>query len=620
MRKWILGLLFLTGSAGASTVPQTYFQNIQVQNTSTLGTVNESGLLTITRDNSQLSLVPATSTASAIVTFTNNGDSAKIGANSSAGNAMTGGTAYSLFMYPPVNRPIEFGYSGGAGLAMRIGDNGDAGNQVYIAGTVGIGTTSPSQKLEVNGSVAATSFLGPANSAVTIATTALSTNASYYPLFVPSTSNGNQVASLSTGISVNPNTNTITATTFSGALSGNASTATSATNSTNATNTGITDDTTTNATMYPTWVTTTTGNLPQKVSSTKLTFNPSTGSLSSTSFLGTFISSSSNSASAGKIQLATNDEIRWRSADNSTDYTFKKDGSNNLSYGGAAFLSGSGILLAAAVPTFAGGDITSTGGTLTLTVAKIAGTTVSGTTGSTNVMFSTSPTMTGTALFSAMTGSGLLTLTRDNAQIQLSPATNTTVAQIAMGNNGGSTTFGLNGSSAGTMITGGTAYAFDIAPANNHVLEIGTGGGAAVAIRVGVDGANTNQVAITALAGTGSRPVLADANGVLSAPVSDSRLKLNVVSLSASLDATALVRQLRGVLFNWDTSNSRVAGFGKQQEIGLIAQEVEKVVPQVVYQNIDGYRTVTYEKLVPVLIETVKALDLRIQALEKKPK
>ena len=50
----------------------------------------------------------------------------------------------------------------------------------------------------------------------------------------------------------------------------------------NATNTAITDDTSTASTMYPTWVTTTTGNLPQKVSSTKLTFKPSTGELSVT--------------------------------------------------------------------------------------------------------------------------------------------------------------------------------------------------------------------------------------------------------------------------------------------------------------------------------------------------
>lgn len=51
---------------------------------------------------------------------------------------------------------------------------------------------------------------------------------------------------------------------------------------TNAVNVGITDDATTNATMYPVWVTTNTGNLPTKVTSTKLSFNPSTGILTAT--------------------------------------------------------------------------------------------------------------------------------------------------------------------------------------------------------------------------------------------------------------------------------------------------------------------------------------------------
>jgi hypothetical protein len=51
---------------------------------------------------------------------------------------------------------------------------------------------------------------------------------------------------------------------------------------TNATNTAITEDTATNAEMYLTWVTANTGNLPQKVTSTKLTFNPSSGVLTCT--------------------------------------------------------------------------------------------------------------------------------------------------------------------------------------------------------------------------------------------------------------------------------------------------------------------------------------------------
>jgi hypothetical protein len=98
---------------------------------------------------------------------------------------------------------------------------------------------------------------------------------------------------------------TITAT-----LSGNASTATSATSATsatNATNTGITNDTTTNATMYPTWVTTTTGNLPQKVSSTKFTFNPSTGTVTATLFSGSGASLTTlngSNISSGTVEVA----------------------------------------------------------------------------------------------------------------------------------------------------------------------------------------------------------------------------------------------------------------------------------------------------------------------------
>ena len=65
-------------------------------------------------------------------------------------------------------------------------------------------------------------------------------------------------------------------------IDGNAGTATTATTATNATNTAITDDTSTSSAVYPTWVTTTTGNLPQKTSSTNLTFVPSTGTLTAT--------------------------------------------------------------------------------------------------------------------------------------------------------------------------------------------------------------------------------------------------------------------------------------------------------------------------------------------------
>lgn len=126
-----------------------------------------------------------------------------------------------------------------------------------------------------NTSITANSATSATN-ATNGATVATTTNASFFPLFAASSTNSNQPFNLDTTLTYNPSTDTLTATNFAG----NATTATTATTGTNATNTAITDDTTTNATVYPTWVTAATGNLPQKVSSTKVTFNPSTGTFS----------------------------------------------------------------------------------------------------------------------------------------------------------------------------------------------------------------------------------------------------------------------------------------------------------------------------------------------------
>lgn len=114
--------------------------------------------------------------------------------------------------------------------------------------------------------------------------------------------------------------------TISAALSGNATTATSATSATsatNATNTAITDDTSTNATMNLTWVTSNTGNLPQKTTSTKLTFNPSTGALSSTSFVGagTGLTGTASGLTAGNVTTNANLTGDVTSAGNATTLT-----------------------------------------------------------------------------------------------------------------------------------------------------------------------------------------------------------------------------------------------------------------------------------------------------------
>jgi hypothetical protein len=93
---------------------------------------------------------------------------------------------------------------------------------------------------------------------------------------------GTGVATL-TGLAYGNGTSAFTAATAAQIVSAISTTAvTNATNATNATNIGITDDTTTSSAVYPTWVTTTTGNLPAKTASTKFSFIPSTGYLTVT--------------------------------------------------------------------------------------------------------------------------------------------------------------------------------------------------------------------------------------------------------------------------------------------------------------------------------------------------
>lgn len=101
-----------------------------------------------------------------------------------------------------------------------------------------------------------------------------------------------------------------------------------------------------------------------------------------------------------------------------------------------------------------------------------------------------------------------------------------------------------------------------------------------------------------------------------STTVSDQRLKDDVETIT---DACEKVCNLRGVEYTWNAGSRK----GKR-EIGVIAQEVEKVVPEIVHNKklalVDGeeYKTVDYEKLVALLIEANKELCERVQTLEAK--
>jgi hypothetical protein len=214
------------------------------------------------------------------------------------------------------------------GAAASIPYQSGAGATAFLASVAG----DAGKVLQSNG-VSAPSWVTPvAYATVTDDTT---TNATYYPLLANQTAgNLTTTYSSSTKLQFNPSTGLMTATGFSGSganltslpagqlsgtipsgvlgnsslfigttsialnrgsasqsltgvsIDGSAGSATTAGTATNANNIAITDDTSTNADYYPVWVTNSTGNLPAKVTSTKLKFNPSSGVLTTTGGIG----------------------------------------------------------------------------------------------------------------------------------------------------------------------------------------------------------------------------------------------------------------------------------------------------------------------------------------------
>ena len=93
---------------------------------------------------------------------------------------------------------------------------------------------------------------------------------------------------------------------------------------------------------------------------------------------------------------------------------------------------------------------------------------------------------------------------------------------------------------------------------------------------------------------------------------SDLRFKTNIRTLDHALDKVA---QLRGVSFDWNQEAESVGAKPGDHQIGLVAQEVERVIPEVVSTPENGHKSVDYTKLTAVLIEAVKEQQEIIEGL-----
>ena len=122
-----------------------------------------------------------------------------------------------------------------------------------------------------------------------------------------------------------------------------------------------------------------------------------------------------------------------------------------------------------------------------------------------------------------------------------------------------------------------------------------------------------SKLIVTTVEASGSTLTLNDnttVNGTLTATdvntSSDIALKQDITTIP---NASEILSSLRGVNFEWKKDN--------KESIGVLAQEVEAVLPQIVATDANGLKAVNYAALTGVLIEAVKDLQAQVSKLSK---
>ena len=167
---------------------------------------------------------------------------------------------------------------------------------------------------------------------------------------------------------------------------------------------------------------------------------------------------------------------------------------------------------------------------------------------------------------------------------------------------------------AGLAVTNG---GFIVGDGSNFVLETGATARASLSLDTGNDVQFDSFGVGTAASGTTGE--IRATNDVTAFYSSDKSLKENIKNIENPLEK---VNQINGVTFDWTEDYIKQHGgedqyFVRKNDVGVIAQEIEKVLPQVVATRKDGIKAVKYDRIVALLIESVKELKKEIEELKK---
>ena len=121
-------------------------------------------------------------------------------------------------------------------------------------------------------------------------------------------------------------------------------------------------------------------------------------------------------------------------------------------------------------------------------------------------------------------------------------------------------------------------------------------------------------------AASGTTGEIRATNNITAYYSSDKRYKKNVINIQNPLEK---LQQINGVEFDWTEEYMSQHGgedgyFIREHDIGVIAQEIEAILPEIVATREDGYKAVKYDRIVALLIEAIKELKSQIDELKLK--
>jgi hypothetical protein len=241
----------------------------------------------------------------------------------------------------------------------------------------------------------------------------------------------------------------------------------------------------------------------------------------------------------------------------------------------------------------------------------------------------TTGTWSATTIATTRGGTGLTSFTNGGAVYATSTSALTTgTLPVASGGTGITTA-----PSSGTLLIGTSAGGYSsttLTGTANRVTVTNSSGG--ITLSAPQDIATTSNPQFGSLGiGTAASGTAGEirATNQITSYYSDERLKEDIVEIT---DALEKVMALRGVTYK-PNSLAESLGYKKQNEVGVIAQDVERVLPEAVkpapfdimlFENTEisksgqNYKTVQYEKIVPLLIEAIKELNKEVQQLKGK--